>query len=234
MMSKQARNEAMFDALLSKAFEEVAMEEIKELEKSDIPEVRLTAAHKREQRRFLRQIEKSKQKSARFSWNSVGVKIAACFLVCVFLGTAAVFAIPSARADFMKLITKSFDKYTSIQTVTDPIFGDMEYSFTYIPEGFELVEYEKNNSKSFKYETSDEKSYFNIKCSSGTISGLLKDSEDVEVTETTIKGNIAYIYDNGYGTVDIIWSYGENVFRLRGNISADILIRIADGVKKEK
>ena len=228
-MLKKARNDAIFDAILSKAFEEAALEDIKELEKADIPEVELTAKHKREERRLYNQIEKSKNRP---TWHYTAYKIAACFLICIAVGTATIFAIPNARADFMKLIAKPFDKYTCFGTVTDSIFVDAEYTFEYIPEGFELVEYKKDFAKVFKYRNNNE--YFMIIYRQGKEICSLQDNESVITTRVNIGEQLGYLIRNNYDeNQKLIWSDGENVFTIEGVVSESVLIYIAENIHKK-
>lgn len=229
-MLKKARNDAIFDAILSKAFEEAALEDIKELEKADIPEVELTAKHKREERRLYNQIEKSKNRPA---WHYTAYKIAACFLICIAVGTATIFAIPNIRADFMKLIAKPFDKYTSFGAVTNSIFEDAEYTFEYIPEGFELVKYEKDFTKIFMYRNKNNE-YFEIIYRQGKEIGSLQDNENVIATQVNIGNQIGYLVTNKNDeNRKLIWSNGEYVFTIKGIISENILINIAENMHKK-
>lgn len=224
-MLKKRRDEVVFDALISKALSEASMKEINKLEKIDITEVELTAKHKREERRYYNRLERAKNPTTR---HTIAYKIAACFLICMVVSLLTIFAIPTARADFMKLITKPFDKYTSFGTVTDSIFADAEYSFDYIPRGFELVEYKKDLTKIFRYENIDG-DYFKIIYRQGKDVGSLHDNENVVIRQITIKNQIGYVVKEG-DNQKVIWSNGDYIIIVQGNISENILINIANNI----
>ncbi|MBR3966152.1 MAG: DUF4367 domain-containing protein [Clostridia bacterium] len=227
-MVKKGRDEAIFDAIISRAFADAAMEDIEELQKADVPEVELSARHKREEKRLYRRIEKVKNSPAQ---HCIINKIVASVIICVAIGMTMVFSIPSIRADVMKLIARPFEKYTSFGAATDSIFEDAEYSFGYIPEDFELVKYEKGVCRKFLYKNPFDGKYVNIIYCSDTNVNMLQDNENAEVTQTRINGNNAYVINNIDGTTEFVWSDGSNVINVSGDIDMDKMLRICKEIK---
>lgn len=231
-MSKNERDNAIFDAVFSKALEQAALEEIAELEKTEMKDIEFTAKHKREQRKAYKELEKRKKKP---KWVKYAVRAAACLLVLCFLGGVIAFSIPTVRGDFMRLIAKPFEKYTSFGTISNSILGDSDYVFEYIPEGFELVKYEKDFLKTFRYKNVANETYFEIKYCQGTKVNLFQDNETLNVLQDKINNHTAYFIENKEDNVmEIVWCDGECIFYVEGNISIEILINIAKNINKNK
>ena len=100
--------------------------------------------------------------------------------------------------------------------------------FDYIPRGFELVEYKKDLTKIFRYENIDG-DYFKIIYRQGKDVGSLHDNENVVIRQITIKNQIGYVVKEG-DNQKVIWSNGDYIIIVQGNISENILINIANNI----
>lgn len=229
-MSRNDRDNALFDAILTKAFADAARKEFEEAEREPIEKVTLTPEHIKEERKAY---EARKNSALKRSALIKHLKRAvACLLLAGIIGMGITLAIPSTRADFLTLITETFEKYFSFSGDKGTEYNAADYRFSYIPEGHELTYYSEAITKIYRFENVTENTYFEISYTLQEEGKSNVNNENTQTTEIDINSNRGYILSSTeYDFISLVWNDEANTFLIKGNISEELIIKIARNIK---
>jgi len=155
----------------------------------------------------------------------------ACIILILFVGTGT--AIVSVDAWRESVINYFFDKERpntdfNFRQNGGKTYSDEEIRLKYVPMGFEIAQNQFSRSvKIAVFEKGEH--YFNLSISKISVNKSI-DTEDAEIKEVVINGNKA-VYSTNKNANILIWSDGEYVFSVYGNISEAEIIRIGSGIE---
>ncbi|MBQ8551908.1 MAG: DUF4367 domain-containing protein [Clostridia bacterium] len=230
-MSKNLRDEAVFDTILAQAFRDAAEADFKE-EKNGAEPIKLTAAQLKEERKAYERYEK-KNRSGVKRFTGMHKAVACILLVCT-IGFAAMFAIPPVRAAIVGAVVEFFTEYMSLD------FGDSdgdaitvgEHKFDYIPDGFVMIDSVENKiANKYTFENKDTNESFIIRFTTENISGSNYDFKNTEYEKLDINGYSACLIKSGADLVTaIVFNTNSNVITVSGTISEKEIIKIAEKI----
>lgn len=225
MINKSVDN-AVFDAILRKAFTEAFEREVAEIEAQPSAAEALPEKYRRAERKYYN--KKMKQSSGTYA---VLRKIAACILICLSVGFAALMAIPTVRASVWDSVVNFYEKYIKFDfNVTaggEETIG--EYTLGYVPDGFVRTDAMETPLKNvYKYENGQ--NVFNIKCYSDRYA-IAYDDEKGVMHSIKINGIDGYLVEYSGGTYTLVWEYNHTVFTVDGDISVNEMMKIAEKIK---
>ena len=225
MINKSVDN-AVFDAILRKAFTEAFEREVAEIEAQPSAAGALPEKYRRAERKYYN--KKMKQSSGTYA---VLRKIAACILICLSVGFAALMAIPTVRASVWDSVVNFCEKYIkfdfNVTAGEKESIGD--YTLGYVPDGFvrtSAVETPLTNV--YKYENGQ--NVFNIKCYSDGYAIAYDDEKGVmhSIKINDIDGYLVEYFD---GTSALVWRHNNAVFTVDGDIPVSEIVKIAEKIK---
>lgn len=234
-MADEEKNEELFDVLLKMVVSDALKKDMDALPSN----VELNEKYKGSQE-LNRQIEKlifqGKIKSRmRYYVKNVG-KIAACFIIILFLSTIALVSVEATRNHIFNALVDKFGDYTQIQ------FHDSKkenkeinrYQPTYLPDGFKektIQTFGNTVLQIYSNESNDEIVFKQRPAEKGT---ALLDNENTKYEEVEISGNSAYLFKalkkEDYSI--LLWQAEGTAFELTSQISSDELVRIGNSVEK--
>ena len=226
MINKSVDN-AVFDAILRKAFTEAFEREVAEIEAQPSAAEALPEKYRRAERKYYN--KKMKQSSGTYA---VLRKIAACILICLSVGFAALMAIPTVRASVWDSVVNFYEKYIkfdfNVTSVGEETIG--EYTLGYVPDGcVRTDEVEESTRNKYRYE--DQERYFCISYYYTEYKEINYDDENGEIHIIDIDGKDGYMVDYLDGTHAIVWRHNNAVFTVDGDISVSEMIIIAEKIK---
>ena len=206
MINKSVDN-AVFDAILRKAFTEAFEREVAEIEAQPAAAEALPEKYRRAERKYYN--KKMKQSSGTYA---VLRKIAACILICLSVGFAALMAIPTVRASVWDSVVNFYEKHIkfdfNVTSVGEETIG--EYTLGYVPDGFvrtSAVETALRNM--YKYENGQ--NVFNIKYYPDG-HAIAYDDEKGVMHSIKTNGIDGYLVEYLDGTYTLVWEYNHTVF----------------------
>lgn len=235
MENKRTTEQNRADELLRMALEDHILQAEPELKKKD--ELQKDGdLHKFSpefEERFENMLRESQNKKKTKNRKRLFMRIAACFLLVVGVGTVTIASVDAIRVPFMSFIL-------SIGQESGEMVGDEENHIpvseqyinsypTYIPEGFYMVAYtEYDNGYSASYQ-SESMQYFQLDYyeNSKTFSF---DAEDSDVEETMIHDSKAAVSSRD-GRVVVTWPTPDYNFILAGNLPKDEALEILNSVQ---
>lgn len=227
MINKSVDN-AVFDAILRKAFTEAFEREVAEIEAQPSAAGALPEKYRRAERKYYN--KKMKQSSGTYA---VLRKIAACILICLSVGFAALMAIPTVRASVWDSVVNFYEKYIkfdfNVTSVGEETIGD--YTLGYVPDGFVRTDVVETALKNvYKYENGQ--NVFNIVYyyyypEDHTIA---YDDEKGKIYTIKINGIDGYLVEYLGGTYTLVWEYNHTVFTVEGNLYSKELLKIAENI----
>lgn len=166
--------------------------------------------------------------------NTVGKRVACiiiAFLVASSVTILSVEALRNAVADFFVSI---FEKFSTVQPIEDdsaPLIIEDIYEITYDLNEF-TIDYEEYDDYS-RYITyiKDDIAIFYEQYTKYMYDVNIN-TEDAEISTLIINGHEAIYFQNNHQYYNIIWDNGDYIISLLSNIDKDILIDIAESVKK--
>lgn len=166
--------------------------------------------------------------------NTVGKRVACiaiAFLVASSITILSVEALRNAVADFFVSI---FEKFSTVQPIEDdsaPLIIEDIYEITYDLNEF-TIDYEEYDDYS-RYITyiKDDIAIFYEQYTKYMYDVNIN-TEDAEISTLIINGHEAIYFQNNHQYYNIIWDNGDYIISLLSNIDKDILIDIAESVKK--
>ena len=226
MINKSVDN-AVFDAVLRKAFTEAFEREVAEIEAQPSAAGALPEKYRRAERKYYN--KKMKQSSGTYA---VLRKIAACILICLSVGFAALMAIPTVRASVWDSVVNFYEKYIkfdfNVTSVGEETIG--EYTLGYVPDGFVRTDaLEESTSNRYRYE--NQEGYFFISYYYTGSQGISYDDENGKVHIVDINGEDGYLIEYIGGRHSVTWKNKETIFTVDGELSADEIIKIAEKIK---
>ena len=186
-------------------------------------------------------IHRSENLSALWHYSKKLVAVAAMVVfVAVISLSSVVVASAEAREAVAEaiyhLVLRKTDRYTEVSIgnstgFIDPEIYDWEgaYAPTYMPEGFVIEELHLQDGFNAVVYCKDD--YFIVIDQMNNSTNMQLDTENAEVTE-----NIRLHNSDGFLVVNenlttVIWSEGETIFEVSGNIATDEIIKIAESLK---
>ena len=187
--------------------------------------------------------KKERSENLRTLWK-YSKKILQFAAMIVFVAVVSVSSVVVASAEVREtvaeaiyhLMIKDYGRYTEVSIgdstgFIDPEIYDWEgaYAPTYMPEGFVIEElYLQDGNNAVVYYKDD---YFIIINQMNNSFNMQMDTENAEVAE-----NIRLHNSNGFLVVKenlttVIWSEGETIFEVSGNIVTNEIIKIAESLK---
>ena len=225
MINKSVDN-AVFDAILRKAFTEAFEREVAEIEAQPSAAGALPEKYRRAERRYYN--KKMKQSSGTYA---VLRKIAACILICLSVGFAALMAIPTVRASVWDSVVNFYEKYIKFDfNVTaggEETIG--EYTLRYVPDGFVRTSAVETSFKhNYKYENGQYTFKIVYQHSKGNT--IAYDDENGVMRSIEINGIDGYMIKYPNETYALVWEYNHTVFIVEGDISSKEIIKIAENI----
>lgn len=226
MINKSVDN-AVFDAILRKAFTEAFEREVAEIEAQPSAAGALPEKYRRAERKYYN--KKMKQSSGTYA---VLRKIAACILICLSVGFAALMAIPTVRASVWDSVVNFYEKYIkfdfNVTSGGEETIG--EYTLGYVPDGFVRISAEETALKNvYKYENGQ--SVFNIRYRHSKDNTVAYDDENGNIHIVKVNGKDGYLIEYDGGRYSLTWQNDETVFTIDGNLSTEEMIKIAEKIK---
>ena len=225
MINKSVDN-AVFDAILRKAFTEAFEREVTEIEAQPSAAESLPEKYRRAERKYYN--KKMKQSSGTYA---VLRKIAACILICLSVGFAALMAIPTVRASVWDSVVNFYEKYIkfdfNVAAIGEETIG--EYTLGYVPDGFvRTVEVETPMRSVYIYENGQSAFYIRYQCSKDNT--IAYDDENGVMRSIEINGIDGYMIKYPNETYVLVWEYNHTVFTVDGNIDSKEIIKIAENI----
>ena len=226
MINKSVDN-AVFDAILRKAFTEAFEREVAEIEAQPSAPETIPEKYRRAERKYYS--KKMKQSSGTYA---VLRKIAACILICLSVGFAALMAIPTVRASVWDSVVNFYEKYIKFDfNVTaggEETIG--EYTLGYVPDGFVRTAALETPMRSvYTYENGQSAFYIRYQCSKDNT--IAYDDENGVMRSIKINGIDGYLVEYLGGTYTLVWEYNHTVFTVDGDISVNEMMKIAEKIK---
>lgn len=231
-MTNKSEDEKIFEAILVSAFRDAAIADMEEAKLCE--PVTLSSKHLKEELRVYNRYE-FKRKCQSITKNPFLRKAVAVVLVICCVGFATLVSMPEVRAAVVDAVIKFCDKYVSLDFTKSgsTTLTNGEYTFGYIPMGFELTnEYEDPMTKYYKF-TNNEGKEFSILYTPSFMTLSEADIENSNYSEIEINGYNAYLFSaDDCGEIKLIFSDGNNVFNIVGNISKEDVLKIAKKILK--
>ena len=225
MINKSVDN-AVFDAILRKAFTEAFEREVAEIEAQSSAAEALPEKYRRAERKYYN--KRMKQSSVTYA---VLRKIAACILICLSVGFATLMAIPTVRASVWDSVVNFYEKYIKFDfNVTaggEETIG--EYTLGYVPDGFEQISAHETTARN-KYKYEHREYFFIVSYCASDNNSIFYDDENGKVESVRIKGKDGYCIVYLDGNTSIVWQVNKTVFSLVGNVPAEELMKIAENI----
>ena len=225
MINKLVDN-AVFDAVLRKAFTEAFAREVAEIEAQPSAAESLPEKYRRAERKYYN--KKMKQSSGTYA---VLRKIAACILICLSVGFAALMAIPTVRASVWDSVVNFYEKYIkfdfNVTSVGEETIG--EYTLGYVPDGFVRTDAMETDLRN-KYKYENGRCAFNIVYHYSKGNTLAIDDEKGVMRNIKINGIDGYMIKYSDGTYALVWKHNDTVFTVDGNIDSKEIIKIAENI----
>ena len=232
-MINKSVDEAVFDSILTRAFRDAVKADMEE-DKNTAP-VKLTPEHLKAERRAYNKYEAMERQLDKRSIHPRLRRAVSAVLIAGCVGFVTMISIPKVRAAVAEVVIEFFEKYVSFDFTRsgDSSAREGEYTFGYIPDGFELVEqYEDPLTKECVYKDGNgsELSILYVP-TKNTI--LMNDIENAEYSEIEINGYRAYIMDSAaYNNARLLFDDGKNVFTIVGNLPKEEFLKIAENITK--
>lgn len=226
MINKSVDN-AVFDAILRKAFTEAFEREVAEIEAQPSAAEALPEKYRRAERKYYN--KKMKQSSGTYA---VLRKIAACILICLSVGFAALMAIPTVRASVWDSVVNFYEKYIKLDfNVTssgEETIG--KYTLGYVPDGFVRTAAMETDAKN-KYRYENGQHTFSIVYHCSEDNGITYDDENGKLYIISINGVDGYLIEYVGGRYSFTWKNNGAVFTIDGDLPANEMIKIAEKIK---
>ena len=227
MINKSVDN-AVFDAILRKAFTEAFEREVAEIEAQSSAAEALPEKYRRAGRKYYN--KRMKQSSGT---HVVLRKIAACILICMSVGFATLMAIPTVRASVWDSVVNFYEKYIkfdfSITSGGEETIGD--YTLGYVPDGFVRTDAMEEDPTRNIYRYENTKNYFCVSYYTKN-RAINYDDENGTIHIVNINGEDGYLVEYIEGRHSVTWKNNETVFTVDGDLSVDEIIKIAEKIKK--
>ena len=224
-MINKSVDKAVFDAILRKAFTEAFEREVAEIEAQPAAAEALPEKYRRAERKYYS--KKMKQFSGTYA---VLRKIAACILICLSVGFAALMAIPTVRASVWDSVVNFYEKYIkfdfNVTSVGEETIG--EYTLGYVPDGFVRTSMTETSVRNV-YTYENEQNVFHIRYYYPDGNTIAYDEKGV-MHSIQINGMDGYMVEYIDGTYAIVWKANNTVFTVDGDISFKEMIKIAENI----
>ena len=225
MINKSVDN-AVFDAILRKAFTEAFEREVTEIEAQPSAAEALPEKYRRAERKYYN--KKMKQSSGTYA---VLRKIAACILICLSVGFATLMAIPTVRASVWDSVVNFYEKYIkfdfNVTSGGEETIG--EYTLGYVPDGFVRTDAMETSMRNvYTYENGLNVFYVRYYYPEGYT--ITYDDEKGVMRSIKINGRNGYMIKYPNETYALVWEYNHIVFIVEGDISSKEIIKIAENI----
>ena len=202
----------------------------------DLPPFIPSPRFERKMKRLLAQQRRSPQANQAIRY-AKRTAVAAMVVLAVSFG--GLMTVEAHREKVVEFVTHVFHELTDFRFVKEaPDTGEVilpDVTFGYVPEGFELAEDRLVNGgqrRNFEYKNASGE-LFRLSQQGISADGdyrTILDTEDAENYPVTVNGNEGvFNTKNGYSSV--LWSDGPVVYHLRGTISPDELMLIAENLQ---
>lgn len=232
-MINKSVDEAVFDSILTRAFRDAVKADMEE-DKNTAP-VKLTPEHLKAERRAYNKYEAMERQLDKRSIHPRLRRAVSAVLIAGCVGFVTMISIPKVRAAVAEVVIEFFEKYVSFDFTRsgDSSAREGEYTFGYIPDGFELVEqYEDPLTKEWVYKDGNG-SKLTISCSNTKATIFMNDIAQAEYLEIEVNGCRAYFMDTGvYNSERLIFDDRKNVFTIVGNLPKEEFLKIAENITK--
>ena len=211
---------------------------------SDIYTAQLEVGYNREEEhQFTPKFEKKMRCLCRQARRSPGMNrflrglktSAAVILIAATVFFSSLMTVEAYREKLIEVVTQVFEELTEYRfTSTSDAPGAQDVTFGYVPEGMEEtshevdfefgyieVLYEGENGRDIELDA-----YLS---DTDTVSTMILDTEDAEVTYRQIQGEKATCISKP-PMATIMWVKGNSIFCLSGNLSMDETLRVAEGL----
>jgi len=196
---------------------------------------------------FSKQFEKKMNKLLRRPRRVVYLKtfkrtVAAVMIIATVMFSAAMTVDAAFRGRVIEVVVHVFNELTDYRFVSHEPEKDQyeipeytETEFGYVPDGFVEKEQDKGeNYESVRYESDDGKFFILDRelVMAGDSFHMILDTESSEYEKFNMEEKEAYSNTKNGNSV-ILWTDGDSVYHLRGNIALDELKKIASEIKQK-
>ena len=235
-MIKKSVDDAVFDAVLAKAFEDAAERDLAEMQTEDVPEY--SEAYKKMERRYYNKVKRqSRVNRNRAGFAPVLKRVVSFVLIIGFVSCCVMLSAPTIRAEFVGLVTKFFDEYFSIALPSNvTTYETDKFVFEYIPNSYNISQtLNKPIISTYTFTSQKTHCYFEISIHSGINTITYHDSDYANAKEISITGYTGWIVRSSNNTMTkIIWTDNTNLYTVFGNLTNDELIKISENIFKKK
>lgn len=158
----------------------------------------------------------------------------AAVLVIATLSFGGLMTVKAYREKVIEIVVQVFHELTRYRFVSSAESRELSaVEFGFVPEGMELAEELLAGPSRYVQYTNEDGKFFalnQIIIDANGDSGGILDTEDSVIKVFEIRGNEA-IASTKNGTTLIFWTEGNELFELRGDITAEELKRIAENLK---
>jgi hypothetical protein len=225
-------DDASFDKLLT-----VALYRAAELDYGDIPSddeldstIQPSLRFQRKMRNLLRNPNRHIRNQRRPIYMRVMRNAAAVFIVFTVLLGAAMAASPTVRAAVVSFVRTWFEDRTEYQSPERGL--SREWTFCYIPSGFELIEEFKNELQQLYVYQNVDSTTLSITITSGK---LAVDNEHSDFYHVVIDGNTVDVYESNnkeYPSIIVVYNEAYRVFiTLVSEIEINELIKVTENIE---
>ena len=231
-MIKKSVDDAVFDAVLAKAFEDAAERDLAEMQTEDVAEY--SEAYKKMERRYYNKVKRQ----SRVNRNRAGVahalkRVVSFVLIIGFVSCCVMLSAPTIRAEFVGMISQLFDKYFSINLPNNvTTYETDKYIFGYLPIDYYVTDtLDESFISTFTFSSNNTYDSFLVSIHKGSSVLSQHDVMFTNVSETQINAYNGFIIKSDNDNyIEIIWTDTINVYSVSGTLSEQELKKIAENI----
>lgn len=231
-MIKKSVDDAVFDAVLAKAFEDAAERDLAEMQTEDVPEY--SEAYKKMERRYYNKVKRqSRANRNRAGFAPVLKRVVSFVLIIGFVSCCVMLSAPTIRAEFVGMISRLFDKCFSITLHTNVTTYEADnFVFGYIPTGYSATDVlDKSFISEYTFSSTQTNSSFIISIHSGNKLLSQHDVIFTNVSNIKINEHTAYVIKSQNDNhIEILWTDNVYVYCISGSLSEQELKKIAENI----
>ena len=228
---KSKYEDALQEALLKSAFREAAEQDLAELEeKAKQLDIRYLSD---KQLRALERLERREERKASARGNG-GWRAVAMIAVVFSLMFGLLLTQPTVRASVLDTVVSFFEKYLSFgfgaeEPAVEYALG--EYTVTYLPEGYELIDKQEQPHK-VKMTFSNGEAELHVILYWTALRQADGDNENATVKSVTIGDYDGWLVQATDSTfIKLIWGDDHHTFTIQGDLTGKEILKIAENIR---
>lgn len=175
------------------------------------------------------------KKSYYYVINTVGKRVAIIVLAIIISLTATTFSVKALREAVIQFFIETFTTHSDVSVEGDEIPFEMDFKKVqprYLPEGFTLSRDLSNEILCFIEYANTENVIINYSQYRNDGTAFSVDTEGVDFETIYINGLEGIMYENK-GVNKIVFADEEYFYDIKGSISMDELVKMAESIKTE-